>query len=146
MAIWQWAILALAVVWGLQSFGTWLQMRHYTDVMKGISNRYSQGYVGAGNAKGRLGKGVIVLLVVDEAMKIERFLQMSGRSVFAKFVRMPHYEGHHLQELSGESQLLKEAEPGVALAVARAIEQIDKARGAGGESSPAALKVAENGA
>lgn len=144
MAIWQWAILALAVVWGLQSLGTWLQMRHYTDVMKGISNRYSQGYVGAGNAKGRLGKGVIVLVVVDEAFKIERFLQMSGRSVFAKFARMPDYEGHHLDELRGESGLLKGAEPGVALAVARAIEQIDKAHAAGGKGSPSALNVAEN--
>ncbi|WP_173931888.1 transcriptional regulator GutM [Chelativorans sp. Marseille-P2723] len=146
MAIWQWAILALAVVWGLQSFGTWLQMRHYTDVMKGISNRYKQGYVGAGNAKGRLGKGVIVLVVVDEALRIERFLQMSGRSVLAKFVRMPHYEGQSLDDLRGESQILKEAEPGVALAVARAVEQIDKARGQKSGEAPIPLNAVETGA
>ncbi|TGT78992.1 transcriptional regulator, partial [Mesorhizobium sp. M5C.F.Ca.ET.164.01.1.1] len=31
MAIWQWALLLLFVVWALQSLGVWLQMRHYSD-------------------------------------------------------------------------------------------------------------------
>ncbi|MCT7374517.1 transcriptional regulator GutM [Chelativorans salis] len=143
MAIWQWAILALAAVWALQSFGVWLQMRHYTDVMKGISNKYSEGYIGAGNAKGRLGKGVIVLVVVDEALRVERFLQMSGRSVFAKFARVPEYEGLPLDALRDASGPLGRAETGVAVATARAIEQIDRARGAGEEATTAVLRTAE---
>ncbi|WP_163270621.1 transcriptional regulator GutM [Chelativorans alearense] len=144
MAIWQWAILALAAVWALQSFGVWLQMRHYTDVMKGISNKYSEGFVGAGNAKGRLGKGVIVLVVVDKALRVERFLEMSGRSVFAKFARVPEYEGLPLDALRDASGPLSQADAGLAVATARAIEQIDKARGAGEEATPAALRTAEN--
>ena len=35
MAIWQWALLLLFVVWALQSLGVWLQMRHYSDVFMG---------------------------------------------------------------------------------------------------------------
>jgi glucitol operon activator protein len=126
MAIWQWAILLLAIVWALQSLGVWLQMRHYSDVMKGITDNYSQGFVGAGNAKGKLGKGVIVLVVVDGSMRVERFLQMSGRSVFAKFRREPAFEGLSLDALSDPATFAA-AEAGVEVATRRAAEQIAKA-------------------
>ncbi len=53
MAIWQWALLALALLWGFQSLGVWFQMRHYSDVMKGITSKYSDGFVGAGHVRGR---------------------------------------------------------------------------------------------
>ena len=49
MAIWQWGLLALFFVWALQSLGVWLQMRHYTDVFKGVTNEFNDGFVGAGN-------------------------------------------------------------------------------------------------
>ena len=39
MAMWQWGLLALGVLWALQSLGVWYQMRHYGDVMKGIKER-----------------------------------------------------------------------------------------------------------
>ncbi len=81
MAIWQWALLALALLWGFQSLGVWFQMRHYSDVMKGITSKYSDGFVGAGHIRGRFGKGVIVLIVVDRNLEVRRFLQMSGRTV-----------------------------------------------------------------
>ncbi len=126
MAIWQWAILLLAIVWALQSLGVWLQMRHYSDVMKGITDNYSQGFVGAGNAKGRLGKGVIVLVVVDGSMKVERFLQMSGRSVFAKFRREASFEGLPFDALSDPATFAS-AEAGVEVATRRAVEQIAEA-------------------
>ena len=42
MAIWQWGLLLLAVVWALQSYGVWLQMRHYSDVFKGIVHNYTR--------------------------------------------------------------------------------------------------------
>jgi glucitol operon activator protein len=84
MAIWQWALLALALLWGVQSLGVWFQMRHYSDVLKGVTSRYSDGFVGAGHVRGRFGKGVIVMIVVDRDLKVRRFLEMSGRTVFAK--------------------------------------------------------------
>jgi glucitol operon activator protein len=131
MAIWQWAILLLAIVWALQSLGVWLQMRHYSDVMKGITDNYSQGFVGAGNAKGKLGKGVIVLVVVDGSMRVERFLQMSGRSVFAKFRREPAFEGLSLDALSDPATFAA-AEAGVEVATpprGRADRQGDREKG-----------------
>jgi len=128
MAIWQWGLLALAVVWALQSLGVWLQMRHYSDVLKGVTSRYDDGFVGAGNCRGRLGKGVIVLIVVTPDLVVRRLLEMSGRSVFAKFRRREEFEGMTLDALRSDPDALGEGEPGMAEAIKRAIEQIDRMR------------------
>ena len=128
MAIWQWALLALAFVWGLQSLGVWLQMRHYSDVFKGIMNKYADGFVGAGNYRGRFAKGIIVLVVVTPDLVVRRLLVMSGRSVFAKFRRLEEFEGTALDRIRSNPAIMGEGEPGVAEAVKRAIEQIDRAR------------------
>lgn len=128
MAIWQWALLALALVWGLQSLGVWLQMRHYSDVFKGITNKYADGFVGAGNYRGRFAKGIIVLVVVTPDLVVRRLLVMSGRSVFAKFRRLEEFEGVALDRIRSNPAIMGEGEPGVAEAVKRAIEQIDRTR------------------
>jgi len=128
MAIWQWALLLLAVVWALQSLGVWLQMRHYSDVFQGITNRFKDGFVGAGNSKGRLHKGTIVLIVVTPDLVIQRLLVMNGRSVFTKFKRQEQFEGVALDQIRSSPAIMGEGEPGVAEAVRRAIEQIDRAR------------------
>jgi glucitol operon activator protein len=128
MAIWQWGLLLLAIVWALQSLGVWLQMRHYSDVFKGITNRYKDGFVGAGNSRGRLRKGTIALIVVTPDMVVQRLLIMSGRSVFTKFKRQEQFEGVALDRIRSNPAVLGEGEPGVAEAVRRAIEQIDRAR------------------
>jgi glucitol operon activator protein len=128
MAMWQWGLLLLAIVWALQSLGVWLQMRHYSDVFKGITNRYKDGFVGAGNSRGRLRKGTIALIVVTPDMVVQRLLIMSGRSVFTKFKRQEQFEGVALDRIRSNPAVLGEGEPGVAEAVRRAIEQIDRAR------------------
>ncbi len=128
MAIWQWALLSLALVWGLQSLGVWLQMRHYSDVFKGITQKYADGFVGAGNHRGRFARGTIVLVVVTPDLIVRRLLVMSGRSVFAKFMRHEEYEGVALDRIRSNPAIKGEGEPGVAEAVKRAIEQIDRAR------------------
>ena len=69
MAIWQWGLLALFCVWALQSLGVWLQMRHYTDVFKGVTNQFNDGFVGAGNFRGRFSKGTIVVISLWEDEK-----------------------------------------------------------------------------
>lgn len=125
MAIWQWALLALALLWGFQSLGVWFQMRHYTDVMKGISNKYSDGYVGAGHTRGRFGKGVIALIVVDRDLVVRRLLEMSGRTVFAKFTRRDEFEGQSLVQLR-EKVEQGAFTPPVAHAVRSAIEQAER--------------------
>ncbi len=127
MAIWQWALLALALLWGFQSLGVWFQMRHYSDVMKGITSKYSDGFVGAGHIRGHLGKGVIVLIVVDRGLMVRRFLQMSGRTVFAKFIRREGFEGMHLSELQ-DNPAIGEGTPEVLTAAQQAMEQIGRIR------------------
>ncbi|MFC5387543.1 transcriptional regulator GutM [Aquamicrobium segne] len=128
MAIWQWALLLLAIVWALQAAGVWMQMRHYTDVFKGITEKYKDGFVGAGNSRGRLKKGTIVLIVVTPDLIVRRLLIMSGRSVFTKFKRHEEFEGRPLEEIRADPAILGEGETGVAEAVKRAVEQIDAAR------------------
>ncbi|ODT02557.1 MAG: transcriptional regulator [Mesorhizobium sp. SCN 65-20] len=128
MAIWQWGLLLLAVVWALQSLGVWMQMRHYSDVFKGITEKYKDGYVGAGNCRGRFGKGTIALVVVTPDLLVQRLLTMTGRSVFAKFRRHENLEGMTLDQLRSNPAVLGEGEAGVAEAVKKAVEQIDRAR------------------
>lgn len=126
MAIWQWGLLLLAVVWALQALGVWLQMRHYSDVFKGITNKYGDGFVGAGNFRGRFKKGTIALVVVTPDLVVRRLLLMSGRSVFTKFKRYEQFEGMTLDALRANPAVLGEGEPGVSVAVTRAVEQIDR--------------------
>jgi glucitol operon activator protein len=128
MAIWQWGLLLLGLVWALQSVGVWLQMRHYSDVLRGITDKYEDGFVGAGNTRGRLSKGSIVLIVVTPDMIVRRLIVMNGRSVFTKFKRHEPSEGKPLDQLRSNPAILGEGEPGVAAAVKRAIEQIDRTR------------------
>lgn len=128
MAIWQWGLLALFGVWALQSLGVWLQMRHYTDVFKGVTNQFNDGFVGAGNFRGRFSKGTIAVIVVTPDLVVQRLLIMSGRTVFTKFRRHEEFEGKPLDVLRSNPAVLGEGEPGVAEAVKRAIEQIDRTR------------------
>ena len=128
MAIWQWGLLALFCVWALQSLGVWLQMRHYTDIFKGLTNQFNDGFVGAGNFRGRFSKGTIVVIVVTPDLVVRRLLVMSGRTVFTKFRRHEEFEGMTLDRLRSNPAVLGEGEPGVAEAVKKAIEQVDRAR------------------
>lgn len=128
MAIWQWGLLALAAVWALQSLGVWLQMRHYSDVFKGITNQFKDGYVGAGHTRGRFGKGTIALVVVTPDLMVQRLMTMTGRSVFAKFERHQQFEGMPLSDLQANPAVLGAAETGVTNAVAKAVEQVEKVR------------------
>lgn len=143
MAIWQWGLLLLGCVWALQSLGVWTQMRHYSDVFKGITSKYQDGYVGAGNFRGRFGKGTIVLLVVTPDLVVQRLLIMTGRSVFAKFRRYENLEGMPLDQLRSNPAVLGEGEAGVAEAVKRAVAQVDRTRLEPKGSGLAGLKPVE---
>ena len=140
MAIWQWALLALALLWGVQSLGVWFQMRHYSDVLKVVTSRYSDGFVGAGHVRGRFGKGVIVMIVVDRDLKVRRFLEMSGRTVFAKFKRQEAYEGMPFNALRREQEALEKSP--VNAAAKQAMDQIDRIREQSDGTSLEGLKLA----
>ncbi|WP_040677532.1 transcriptional regulator GutM [Nitratireductor pacificus] len=129
MALWQWGLLLLALVWALQSYGVWLQMRHYSDVFKGITQKFTDGYVGTGAFHGRfLKKGAIAIVVIAPDLTVRRILTMSGRSVFAKFVRHEEFEGMTLDRLRAEPALFGPDAPGLTAAITQAVAQIDRTR------------------
>jgi glucitol operon activator protein len=118
-------ILVLALVWALQIVGTYFQMRHYREVLGGITREEDEGYVGVGNAKARFGKGVILILVAGENGVVRRALSMRGMTIFARFKEVPELVGLRLDELRNEERE-GPYEKGTMLAARRAVEQIDR--------------------
>lgn len=125
MSFWSYLLLTLAILWLLQILGTWYQMRHYREVLGGITREGSKGYVGVGNARARFGKGVILILVVDEGGKVTKALRMRGRSVFARFNEAPELVGLNVDDLRKEKRE-GPYEAATMLAARRAVEQIDR--------------------
>ncbi|MGP4689433.1 transcriptional regulator GutM [Agrobacterium pusense] len=123
MAIWQWALLGLGVVWAVQALGVWRQMQHYTDVFKGITHQFNDGFVGAGHARGRFRKGAIAMVVIGPDLVVKRLLTMTGRSVFAKFQRNQQFEGMTLEAL--KNARTKSDQSCVDTAIALAIAQVE---------------------
>lgn len=118
-------LLALAIVWALQIVGTWYQMRHYQAVLRGITEKSTEGYVGVGNAKASLGKGVILILVVGESGEVSDALRMRGRTILARFEKAPDLVGMHVDELR-EPEREGPYDAGTMLAARRAVEQVDR--------------------
>ena len=127
MDTWVWLVLLLGGLWGLQIVGTHIQMSHYRKVLGGITREGGKGYVGAGNAKARFGKGVILILVTDEDGVVTRALRMRGMTVFARFEEAPGLVGMSLDELR-EDRDEGPYEKATMKAVRRAVEQIDRIR------------------
>ncbi len=126
MDTWVWVLLGLGVLWALQIVGTHIQMSHYRSVLGGITREGGKGYVGAGNAKARFGKGVILILVADEDGVVRRALRMRGATVFARFEEAPGLVGLSLDELRDADEREGPYEKATMLAVRRAVEQIDR--------------------
>jgi glucitol operon activator protein len=124
---WFWVLLAVGALWLLQIAGTHVQMSHYRSVLGGITREGGKGYVGAGNAKARLGKGVILIMVSDEDGVVKRALRMRGMTVFARFEEAPDLVGMTLDKLREEGRE-GPYEKATMLAARRAVEQIDRIR------------------
>lgn len=120
-------LLVAGLLWLSQIVGTYFQMEHYRKVLGGIRQSGSEGFVGVGNAKARLGKGVILILVVGENGVVKEALRMRGMTVFARFKEAPDLVGKRLDDLRDED-IEGPYEEGTMLAVRRAVEQIDKIR------------------
>jgi len=122
MAFWQVALILLVVLWAGQAAGMWLQMRHYRDVMRTITQSWPDGYVGASAARGYFGKGVIAIVVASPDEQVRQVFLMEGRSVFAKFREQTQDRGVSLGSLAtGDSGT---ATKGRRQAVAGAVAQI----------------------
>jgi glucitol operon activator protein len=125
LALWQIALIVLGFAWAVQSLGVWLQMRHYQNTFGATLRQCTDGRLGTGAAPGRLGKGVIVLLVVDPGGGVRKLAAMQGRTVFAKFADRPEFKGLSLAELQARIGAAG-FERGLGLAIGKAIEQIER--------------------
>lgn len=128
LGFWSVLLVVFGVLWLVQIAGTYFQMRHYRRVLGGITSTHGEGYVGVGNAKARLGKGVILILVIGEDGKtVRKALRMRGMTVFARFKEAPALEGFRIEELRDEDRD-GPYEAATMRAAARAVEQIDRVK------------------
>ncbi len=141
MALWQIALLFLAAAWAVQSIGVWLQVQHYQRTFGAMRTQWSDGRLGVGAAPGRIGAGVIALIVVSPEGLVRKLHAMRGRSVFAKFKDRVEFEGMSVEDLKARASSA-EFERGLGQAVLKAIEQIEKvdarAQNAAGDAALAA--------
>ncbi|SHO67359.1 glucitol operon activator protein [Pseudoxanthobacter soli DSM 19599] len=128
MAYWQEALLLLAAVWVLQAYGTWRQMKHYRTMMRALSQEWPDGWMGAGNARGVLGKGVIALVVAAPNGTVRAVRLMEGRSVFAKFRPFDIGIGDRLDEFAARAEAMTGSAKGRGQALSKAIDQIRQAQ------------------
>jgi glucitol operon activator protein len=145
MAWWQYALLALVIAWGLQAYGVWRQTQHYQGVFKELRSGWSDGMLGVGAAPAKLGKGAIAMVVVDPSGAVRTVRVMQGRSVFAKFKARDELNGMSLADLKVRVDA-SGFDSGVGVAIAKAIEQIEKVEAQKGSvtgaASGAAFKLA----
>jgi glucitol operon activator protein len=143
MALWQIALLFLAAAWAVQSIGVWLQVQHYQRTFGAMRAQWSDGRLGVGAAPGRIGAGVIALIVVSPEGRVRKLHAMRGRSVFAKFKDRVEFEGITIEDLKARADSAG-FERGLGQAVLKAIEQIEKvdAQRAPGAAADAALATA----
>jgi glucitol operon activator protein len=135
MPIWQIALLVLVAAWAVQSLGVWMQMRHYRQIFNDMRLRWSDGAIGAGAAPGRLGKGVIAIVVASPDGVVRKVALMEGRSVFAKFKDRLDLEGGTTTALK-ERATSGKLEGSAGVAIRKAIEQIETVGARPGEAKP----------
>ena len=135
MPIWQIALLVLVAAWAVQSLGVWLQMRHYRQIFNELRSRWGDGAIGAGAAPGRLGKGVIAIVVASPDGVVRKVALMQGRSVFAKFKDRLDLEGGTMTALK-ERATSGKLEGSVGVAIGKAIGQIETVGARSGEAKP----------
>jgi glucitol operon activator protein len=123
---WSYLLGAFGVLWFIQIVGTALQMRHYRRVLTEITGTWQDGFVGVGNARAKLGKGVILILVASPDGSIRQALAMRGRTVFASFKPVPELQHKNLRDLR-MGNVPATLSQGGRQALERAISQIDQA-------------------
>lgn len=94
-------IIFMVLFWFIQIGLSYFQYQNYQKALNQIKQR-SDGYLGVGvaRAKFKLGRGVITLLVTDEAGKILDYQEMSGLTIFARFKTCESYIGKNVEELT----------------------------------------------
>ncbi len=129
MSFTQSALILLVSCWSLQVAASWVQWSHYRRALTDATTQSSDGFLGMGQHRPKLGLGAIALLEAAPDGTVRRLQIMSGWSVFTRFVAQDAVTGWPLSRLSAEHA------PGVrddrrARAIRQAIEQIEAVRAA----------------
>lgn len=88
-------LIIIFVMISLQAILTYFQIKDYNKVVKKLKK---MGKLGIGNVKGKISKGVVVLLCANENT-IVKISKMEGMSVFARFKDTDEFNGMNIEEL-----------------------------------------------
>src|SRR5450830_786055 len=94
------AMALLALFWGLQVAGSWVQWTHYRRALRQATARWGDGFLGMGKARSRFGFGVLALLEVDPKLDVRSLQVMSGITVFARFKSLPLVQPTSIESLA----------------------------------------------
>jgi glucitol operon activator protein len=135
---WQGVLSLLALAWLLQCVGTWIQVRRYRAAFRELASGWSDGWMGAGKGGRFPQAGAIAMLTVAPDNTVRRVVVMKGRTVFAKAERVSRFEGLSVRSL--RELIETDRRNSAAVAVAAALDQVERVRGAGGaqDGAPAA--------
>ncbi|WP_022793495.1 transcriptional regulator GutM [Marinococcus halotolerans] len=96
--MWGYFIAAFVVIWLIQFYLTFRQMKYYNNMIASMGRRPS-GYLGTGIDKRLLGIGTVLLLVTNEAGTVIDARIMRGVTVFARFAEAPELMGESIHDL-----------------------------------------------
>lgn len=88
-------IIIIFVMISLQALLTYFQIKDYNKVVRRLRKL---GSLGIGNVKGKISKGIIVLLCIKDK-KVVQIAKMQGMSVFARFEDIDEFNGITIGEL-----------------------------------------------
>lgn len=108
----------LVGMWLLQFWLTYRQTKDYNRVLSEM-RQYTSGHLGVGMARSKfnLGRGTIVVLVVNVTGEVVDLREMSGFSVFTRFKERREMIGKHISVLQ-EADLKKTEKQAIAQALA----------------------------
>ncbi len=99
-------IILVGSAWILQYILTWFQLQHYRKTMRKLVIAYqgqAQYALFSGVCRKALGRGAIVIAIIDQHEVVHRCEVLSGISVFAKFKPFPGQVGKMLGEIGQEA-------------------------------------------
>lgn len=99
--------IILAVLWGIQGFFTYYQLKNVQNNYKEIYNtyHYTQDYFfGMGSSKGYISKGCMIFIVTDLNGNIIHSRILDGRSVFDKFQMYDDIIGKNIYSFISEEE------------------------------------------
>lgn len=123
-------LMLLGGAWILQYVFTWLQLQHYRRTMRTLVTEYrgrTDYYMFSGVCRKAMGRGAIVIAIIDSNQVILRCEALCGVSVFAKFSPLDGYAGRSLSDVGKETDEVLQRKRGVSSqqkSLAKALQMI----------------------